>query len=149
MLKRRTAAQPPSFAVEVEVEVETGTADVNEVGDEALPKRPKRPQGLKLAKDELRLWQVKEMAIHAQARAIADLAAANIRKAQVLQDQAALSLFTMPMEQGLSDEAREYLSLCWQEEMSKLHRCFAEEKRDEARIAADASRLEQQRSVEL
>ena len=149
MPKRRTVAQPPSSAAEVEAEAETGVADVDEVGDEALPKRPKRSQGLKSAKDELRLRHVKEVAIHAQGRATADLAAANMRKAQVLQDQAALSLFTMLLEQGLSDEAREYLSLRRQEEMSKLRQCLAEEKRDEARVAADASRLEQQRSAEL
>ena len=63
-------------------------------------------------------------------------------KAQVLQDQAALSLFTMPVDEGLSDEAREYLSLRRQEEMSKLLWRLTEEKRDEARVIADASRLD-------
>ena len=146
MPKRRTAAPPPA---EVEAEAETGAPDVDKVGEEALPKRPRRPQGSKSAKEELRLRQVKEVAIHAQARATADLAAANMRKAQVLQDQAALLLFTMPMEQGLSEEAREYLSLRREEEMTKLRRRVAEEKRDEARIAVDACRLEQHRSAEV
>ena len=59
MPKRRTVAQPPSSAAEVEAEAEIGVADVDEVGNEALPKRPKRPQGSKSAKDELRLRQVK------------------------------------------------------------------------------------------
>ena len=92
---------------------------------------------------------MKEVAIHAQARATTDLVAANMWKTQVLQDQAALSLFTMPMEQGLSEEAREYLSLCWKEEMTKPRRRLAEEKRDEARIAADACRLDKQWSAEV
>ena len=131
------------------MEAETGAVDIDEVGEEALPKCPKRPQGSKSAKDELRLHQMKEVAIHAQARATADLAATNIQKAQVLQDQAALSLFTMSMEQGLSDEAQEYLSLHWEEEMMKLRWRHVEEKRDEARIAVDACCLEQQRSAEL
>ena len=86
---------------------------------------------------------MKEVAIHAQVRATADLVAANVRKAQVLQDQAALSLFTMPMEQGLSEEAREYLSLRREEEMTKQHRRLAEEKRDEARVTADACCLDE------
>ena len=146
MLKRRTATQPPG---ELEAEAETGAPDVDEVGEEALPKRPKRPQGSKSAKDNLRLRQVKEVAIHAQARATADLAAANMRKAQVLQDQAAMSLFTMPMEQGLSEEVQEYLSLRREEEMTELRQRLAEEKRDEARIAADACRLEEHRSAEV
>ena len=84
MPKRRTVAQPPSRAAEVEAEAETGIADIDKVGEEGLPKRPKRPHGSKSAKDELRLRQVKEVAIHAQARATADLAAANMRKVQVL-----------------------------------------------------------------
>ena len=84
-----------------------------------------------------------------QARATVDLAAANMRKAQVLQDQAALSLFTMPMEQGLSEQAREYLSLRREEEMTKLRRRLAEEKRNEARLAADACRLEEHCSAEV
>ena len=105
MPKQRTAAQPLSCAGEVEAEAETRVADVNEVGEEALPKHPKRPRGLKSAKDELRLYQVKEVVIHAQERATANLVAANMRRTHVFQDQAALSLFTMSMEQGLSEEA--------------------------------------------
>ena len=38
--------------------------------------------------------------MQAQAPKTADLAAANMRKAKVLEDQAALSLFTMPTDQG-------------------------------------------------
>ena len=59
--KWRTVAQPPSRAAEAE----TGIADIDEIGDEALPKLPKRPQGSKSVKDELQLRQVKEVAIHA------------------------------------------------------------------------------------
>ena len=52
MPKRRTVAQPPG---ELEAKAERGAPDVDEVGEEALPKRPKRPQGCKSAKDEFRL----------------------------------------------------------------------------------------------
>ena len=53
MPKRRTPTHPPSSTGEVEAEAETGAIDIEEVADEALPKHPKRPQGLKSAKDEL------------------------------------------------------------------------------------------------
>ena len=81
MPKRRMLAPPLLSAGEVEAEAETSVVDVKEGADEALPKRPKRPHGSKLAKDLLRLRQVKEVAIHAQARAVVGLVAANMRKA--------------------------------------------------------------------
>ena len=84
---------------------------VEDVGNQSFSKRLSCPQGCKSAKKDLRLQQAKDVAIRAQARATTDLAAANMRKAQVLQDQAALSLFTMLSDQGLSKEAREYLEL--------------------------------------
>jgi hypothetical protein len=46
------------------------------------------------------------------------MAAANKQKAQVLQDQAALNLFTMPRADPT--EVAEYLRLHWQEELAKL-----------------------------
>ena len=39
----------------------------------------------------------------------------NMRKAKILQDQVALSLFMMPNEQGLFKRVCEYLSLCHEE----------------------------------
>ena len=101
---------PPLLALsggKVEVERETPTPGVKEVVEVAFPKQPSRPQGSKSPKDELRLPP-------------GERAAANISKAQVLQDQAALSLFTMPNEQRLSDQLPEYLTLRREEEMSKL-----------------------------
>jgi hypothetical protein len=60
------------------------------------------------------------MSARAQAKATADMAAANLRRAQIAQDQAALSLFTMPNEESLSTLVREYLNLRREEEMTKL-----------------------------
>ena len=51
MPRRRTSAPPPSSAAEVEVEAETGAVDVDDVREEPLLKRPKRPQGSKSTKD--------------------------------------------------------------------------------------------------
>ena len=49
--------------------------------------------------------------LHAQARATKQMAIANLKKVETLQDQVALTLFTMPMEDGLSKQAKEYLKL--------------------------------------
>ena len=87
--------------------------------------------------------------MQAQARATADLAVANMRKAKVLEDQTALSLFTMPTDQGLSDESREYLMLRREEEMVKLRRRVIEEKCREATFAAKATRLAQERGTKV
>ena len=78
-----------------------------------------------------------------------DLAAANMRKAKVLENQAALSLFTMPTDQSLSKESHEYLMLRRKEEMVKLRRCVIEEKCREATLAANATRMAQERRTEV
>ena len=85
----------------------------------------------------------------AQARATAELASANLRKAEVLSDQAALSLFTMPNEERLSNEACEYVSLRWQEEMAKLRKRVAQERQEEQEAVAEAGRLDRERAAEL
>ena len=87
--------------------------------------------------------------MRAQARATAELAAANLRKAEVLSDQAALSLFTMPNEERLFDEAREYLSLRRQEEMAKLRKRLVHERHEEAEAVAEAARLDRERAADL
>lgn len=56
----------------------------------------------------------------AQARATADMTMANMRKVQILHDQAALSLFTMPNKESLSNMAHEYLNMHREEEMYNL-----------------------------
>ena len=54
--------------------------------------------------------------------AMVDPAAANMRKVEILHDQAAFTLFMMPNEQGLSEQVCEYLNLWPKEEMTKLRR---------------------------
>ncbi|KAH9541006.1 hypothetical protein CY35_14G036600, partial [Sphagnum magellanicum] len=66
--------------------------------------------------------KLKESTMRAQAKATADMAAATLMKAEILQDQSALALFTMPDDQLTSAEAREYLQLRRQEELLKLRR---------------------------
>jgi hypothetical protein len=68
------------------------------------------------------------------------MAAASFRKAQILQDQAALALFTMPESSNMSQQACHYLQLRREEEMTKLERRLVAEKAVAAREVADAAR---------
>jgi hypothetical protein len=112
-------------------------------------KRPTRPVGNKHAKEDHRQMKQRDVAMKAQARATADMAAANMRKAQILHDQATLSFFTMPNEESLSDLAREYVNLRREEEMEKLRCRIAEEKAAKARVAVEAKTLADIRAAEV
>ncbi|XP_024358606.1 uncharacterized protein [Physcomitrium patens] len=59
-------------------------------------------------------------AIKAQARATADMAAATWRKVAILEEQSTMALFSMPEDQLVSEEAREYFKLRRGEELQKL-----------------------------
>ena len=77
----------------------------------------KRPIGEKCANEDVKAQKQRECTVWAQARAVA-----NLQKAQVLQDQAALNFFTMPGTNPT--EVVEYLRLCWQEELTKFKGCL-------------------------
>ena len=74
---------------------------------------------------------------------------ANLKKAKALQDQAALSLFTMPMDAQLTEEAREYLNLRRQEEMERLKRRMEAVQRAAKLEAMAHDRLVKERSAEV
>jgi hypothetical protein len=84
------------------------------------------------------LQKQRKIAARVQAKATVDMVAANLRRAQILQDQAALSLFTMPNEESLSALVREYLNLRREEEMSKLRKKIDAEKLHAEKGAAEA-----------
>lgn len=149
MEKQRTPPASTLSAAEVDTTAGLGSTEVHEVDEQCFSKRPGRPQGSKAAKQDLLLREVKEVVIRAQAKATANLAAANMAKVQVLQDQAALSLFTMPHEDRLTEQAQEYITLRREEEMAKLRWRVAEEKCDEARAATEAERLQHERMSEV
>jgi hypothetical protein len=69
----------------------------------------KRLTSGKCTKEEVKVVKQRECTVRAQTLAAADMAAANKQKAQVLQDQAALNLFTMPGANPT--EVAEYLRL--------------------------------------
>jgi hypothetical protein len=137
MTKRKTVEVPTSAGEELG----TDEDDVEIIPDAAFAKRPSRPVGNKHAKEENRLAKQREGAVRAQAKATAEIAAANMRKAQVLHDQATLSLFTMPNEESLSELAREYVNLRREEEMEKLKLRIAERKAAVAKAAEDVKKL--------
>ena len=150
MPKRATTTSVQQRSGHSAVEADGDGDDVEVVPESAfLSKRLRRPQGQKSAKAMDSTLKQKEIVVRAQARATAELAAANLRKAEVLSDQAALSLFTMSNEERLSDEAREYVSLRRQEEMAKLRKRVAQERQEEEHALAKAGRLERERAEEL
>ena len=107
---------PPTMAPDVGL-VEEGTASEDDVvvvsshtvaSPTGFPPRPTRLQGSKAAKAELLQEKKREKVLLSQARATETMAEASLRKANALQDQCAMSLFTMPLEEGMTEDARRY-----------------------------------------
>jgi hypothetical protein len=101
-----------------------------------------RPIGNKCAKDEERQRIHREHVARAQRRVSAEMASANRAKAQVLEDQSALHIFTMPVSETFSDKAREYLALRHEEELIKIRLRVAERKAALAREEAARKKAE-------
>jgi hypothetical protein len=147
MPKRKT---PPSVAIIIDSDGEVGGqagSDADLLGGGG--KRLSRPCGNKVAKEEQKLEKQRECAIRAQAKATSDMAAASARKAQILHDQAVLALFTMPETSDMSEQARCYLHLRREEEMTKLERRLAAEKVAAAREVAAATREAAENAAEV
>jgi hypothetical protein len=104
--------------------------ECTEVDAAPASRRPQRPTGNKAAKEELNRVRVKEITMRAQARATAEMAAANAEKVAVMRDQAALQLFSIPDESAMSDMAREYIQLRREEELTKVKRRIQASKAD-------------------
>ena len=128
---------PPTIAPDVGIGDE-GTASEDEVvvvasptvtSPTGFPPRPTRPQGSKAAKADLLQQKKREKILQSQARATETMAEASLRKANALQDQCAMSLFTMPLEQGMTEDARRYFTLRRQEEIHRLERRMRVERR--------------------
>jgi hypothetical protein len=147
MPKQKTVEVPTSAAGEEACSGEED--DVEILSEVSFAKRPTRPDGNKHAKEDHRQMKQRDVVVKTQARAIVEMATANMHKAQILHDQATLSLFTMPNEESLSDLVHEYVNLCHEEEMEKLRCCIAEEKVAKARAAAEAKTLADIRAAEV
>ena len=110
---------------------------VVEASPTGFPPRPTRPQGSKATKADLVQQKKREKILVSQARATETMAEVSLRKANALQDQCAMSLFTMPLEEGMTEEAKRYFTLRRQEEIERLERRMRVERR-----AAELEELE-------
>jgi hypothetical protein len=90
-----------------------------------------RPGGSKAAREEHRVQSSREGALYAQAEATRTMAAAQMRKAELLEEKNMLLLMTMPDDRITTHEAREYLRLRRGDELKKLRRKLAEEEERE------------------
>jgi hypothetical protein len=106
------------------------------------PMKRGRPIGNKCAKDEERQRVHQEHVARAQGRVSAKMATASRAKAQVLEDQSALHIFTMPVIETLDDDAREYLALRRKEELLKIRVRVAEREATLAREEAARKKAE-------
>lgn len=111
---------PPEVSGDDEEPVARSQGDNRVAGVETDPleRQPKRLRRGKVDKEA----KARECALRAQARAMADMAAASRMKADILADQSALQLFTLPLSSVTEADAREYLMLRRQEEITKMRR---------------------------
>ena len=93
-----------------------------------------RPTGTKAAKDVQRAEKVHERAALTQAKAAEKMAEATLRKAASLEYHNMLLLFTAPIDQVTTPEAREFITLLREEELMKLKRRRAESAAEEQRV---------------
>jgi hypothetical protein len=140
-MPKRSNSEVPALTGDADVMAKEDNVEI--VDDATFAKRPKRSPGTKVAKEDQRVAKQREHAVRA------DMAMANMRKAQILYEQAALSLFTMPNEESLSDMAHEYLNLRREEEMYNLRERLAERKEAQARALVEAKKLADERATEV
>ncbi len=76
-----------------------------------------------------------ECVFKVQVKEITDMAAATLKKTQIMEDQSVLAFFTILKEQVLDCEVRKYLKLWCQEELEKLRHCLQCSSTMEAPIA--------------
>jgi hypothetical protein len=112
-------------------------------------KRFQRLQGSKAAKEDQQNVKTKESAVWAQARAASEMAAANFKKAQALENQQALSLFTLPQDWELDAEVVEFVKLRRREEMLKTRWQLAVEEAALAKLTRDEAREQAEHDQQL
>ena len=91
-----------------------------------------RSSSSKMAKEELKQSKIWESALHKHAAATQTMAAATVRKNELMEEANLLVIMTLPSTQDLEPEAVEYLRLRRREELKKLRRHLAEEEEREA-----------------
>ena len=141
----RIAAVPVPPGVAIDVQEHDGViAEGEGLGSvESAARELVRPKGQKAAKQDLLEAGRRESILKSQARATRQMAAANMRKAQAMQDHSAMTLFKMNLE-DLDESAREYFQLRRQEELERIKRRIVAEKRVAKREIAEHEKLLQE-----
>ena len=78
-----------------------------------------RPGGDKTAKQDNVQQKMRDDALYAQAEATRSMAAIQMKKVRLIEDQNMLLLMTMPIEESVGEDARKYLRLRRGEELKK------------------------------
>lgn len=148
MAARRAAAPTqPTAAVEGDA-VEGASAEGEGFGSvESAARELVRPRGQKAAKQDLVEVGRRDSILKSQARATEQMAAANMRKAEAMQDHSAMALFKMNLDE-LDQGAREYFELRRSEEIERIRRRIDAEKRVAERERAEHDRLMQEREAD-
>lgn len=118
---------------EVDLEVQ-GLNETVEVGVLDGGLHLKHPRGIKKAKTTLQFAKIHEEAMKASAAATSEMAEATRQKTQILANQHAMEVMTMPDELIKIDEAREYMKLRRQEEITNLRHRIASRAMSKASI---------------
>ena len=98
-----------------------------------------RPGGVKQAKQDNLQQKLRDGALYAQAEATKSMAAVQMRKVALIEDQNMLLLMTMPIEESAGEDAREYMRLRRGEELKKLKK----------RLSAEACALQTEAAREV
>ena len=90
----------------------------------------------------------REKILQSQARATETMAEASLHEANAIQDQCAMLLFTMLLEEGMTEEAKKYFTLRRQEEIHRLERRMQVERRRAELEELDHAQLLEERNLE-
>jgi hypothetical protein len=146
MAARRAAVHTQPAAVVEGDAVEGASAEGEGFGSvESTARELVRPRGQKASKQDLVEVGRRDSILKSQARATEQMAAANMRKAEAMQDHSAMALFKMNLDE-LDQGAREYFELRRSEEMERIRRRIDAEKRvaDQERVEHDRLMLERE-----
>ena len=135
--------------VQEHVDGEGASAEGEGLGSvESAARELVRPRGQKAAKHDFLEAGRRDSILKTQARATEQMAAANMRKAEAMQDHSAMTLFRMNLEE-LDQGAREYFQLWRMEKLERIKRRIEVEKRVADREKAEHDKLMQEREAKV
>ena len=143
---------PSTIALEVATEgTGSGSASDEEVvviSPTWFPPRRTRPQGSKATKADVVAQKKRDKILQSQVRAIETMAEVSLHKANAIQDQCAMSFFTMPLEEDMSEEAKNYFTFHRQEEIQGMEQSMQAERRRAELEELEHAKLGKERNLE-